>query len=62
MKRRDGERKRTYQGQEAPVGSPAEHLSLKRLLLSVTVSSPVFSIRLLSGNRRDTQRGKSGCL
>lgn len=60
---RDGERKRTYERQEAPVGSPAEHLSLKRLLLSITVPSPrFFHPSLLSGSRRDTQRGKSGCL
>lgn len=39
---RDRERKRTYERQEAPVGTPAEHLSLKRLLLSITVSSPRF--------------------
>lgn len=60
---RDRERKRTYERQEAPVGTPAEHLSLKRLLLSITVSSPrFFHLSLLSGRRRDTQRGKERVL
>lgn len=50
------ERKRTYERQEAPVGAP------------VTEEAPAFYHRLLaslfhpSANRRDTQRGKSGCL
>lgn len=56
---RDTERKRTYERQEAPVRAP------------VTEEAPAFYHRLLpsffhpsllSGNRRDTQRGKSGCL
>lgn len=60
---RDRERKRTYERQEAPAGTPAEHLSLKRLLLSITVSSPrFFHLSLLSGRRRDTQRGKERVL
>lgn len=60
---RDRERKRTYERQEAPVGTPAEHLSLKRLLLSITVSSPrFFHLSFLSGRRRDTQRGKERVL
>lgn len=60
---RTGERKRTYERQEAPVGSPAEHLSLKRLLLSITVSSPLFSIHLFClATGRTPKGGKSGCL
>lgn len=58
-----GGRKRMCERQEAPVGSLAEHLSLKRLLLSITVSSPLFSIHLFCpATGGDTQRGKSGCL
>lgn len=60
---RDRERKRTYERQEAPVGTPAEHLSLKRLLLSITVSSPRFFIYLFCLAEGGTPKeGKSGCL
>lgn len=47
-----------YERQEAPVGSLAEHLSLKRLLLSITVSSPLFSIRLFCPAAGGTTEGE----
>lgn len=52
------ERKRTYERQEAPVGSPAEHLSLKRLLLSITISSPLFSVHLFCLATGGTAKGE----
>lgn len=55
---RGSERKRMHERQEAPVGSLAEHLSLKRLLLSITVASPLFSIRLFCPSTGGTPKGE----
>lgn len=58
----DRERKRTYERQETPVGSPAEHLSLKRLLLSITLSSPLSSIHLFCLATGGQPKGKERVL
>lgn len=48
-----------YEGQEAPVRSPAKHLSLKRplSLLSITVSSSLFSIHIFCLETGGTPKG-----